>query len=69
MLLPGYDGEAGAAAEMNYAIFYYREPAEMPGYAEFNAAYVAAAFPEYGDEAQMWGAFAYDAAKIILDGH
>jgi branched-chain amino acid transport system substrate-binding protein len=67
MFLPGYDGEAGAAAEMNYAIFYYREPADMPGYAAFNAAYVAAAFPEYGDEAQMWGAFAYDAAKIILD--
>ena len=66
-LLPGYDGEAGAAAEMNYAIFYYREPADMPGYAEFNAAYVAASFTKYGDEAQMWGAFAYDAAKIILD--
>ena len=66
MLLPAYDAEAGAAAEMNYATFYYREPADMPGYAAFNAAYVAAAFPEYGDEAQMWGAFAYDAAKIIL---
>ena len=67
MSLPAYDTEAGAAAEMNYAIFYYREPADMPGYAAFNAAYVAASFPEYGDEAQMWGAFAYDAAKIILD--
>jgi branched-chain amino acid transport system substrate-binding protein len=66
VLLPGYDSAAGPAAEMNYATFYYREPAEMPGYAEFNAAYVAAAFPEYGDEAQMWGAYAYDAAKIIL---
>jgi len=67
MLLPAYDTEADGAAEMNYAIFYYREPADMPGYAAFNAAYVAAAFPEYGDEAQMWGAFAYDAARIILD--
>jgi branched-chain amino acid transport system substrate-binding protein len=67
ILLPGYDSEAGPAAEMNYTIFYYREPADMPGYTAFNAAYVAAAFPEYGDEAQMWGAFAYDAAKIILD--
>ena len=66
MSLPAYDTEAGVAAEMNYAIFYYREPADMPGYAAFNAAYVAAAFPEYGDEAQKWGAFAYDAAKIIL---
>jgi branched-chain amino acid transport system substrate-binding protein len=65
-LLPGYDAVAGSAAEMNYAIFYYREPAEMPGYPEFNAAYVAANFTEFGDEAQMWGAFAYDAAKIIL---
>ena len=67
VLLPGYDAVAGSAAEMDYAIFYYREPAEMPGYTEFNAAYVAAAFPLYGDEAQMWGAFAYDAANIILD--
>jgi len=38
----------------------------MPGYAAFNAAYQAANFPEYGDEAQSWGAFAYDAARIIL---
>ena len=67
VLLPGYDAVAGTAAEMDYAIFYYREPADMPGYAEFNAAYVAAAFPEFGDEGQMWGAFAYDAANIILD--
>ena len=67
VLLPGYNAVAGSAAEMDYAIFYYREPAEMPGYTEFNAAYVAAAFPLYGDEAQMWGAFAYDAANIILD--
>jgi branched-chain amino acid transport system substrate-binding protein len=67
VLLPGYDAVAGTAAEMDYAIFYYREPADMPGYAAFNAAYVAAAFPEFGDEAQMWGAFAYDAANIILE--
>lgn len=66
LFLPGYDAVADSAAEMNYAIFYYREPAEMPGYADFNTAYVAASFPEYGDEAQMWGAFAYDATKIIL---
>lgn len=66
ILLPGYDAVADLAAEMNYAIFNYREPAEMPGYADFNATYMAASFPEYGDEAQMWGAFAYDAAKIIL---
>jgi branched-chain amino acid transport system substrate-binding protein len=67
LLLPDYDAEAGPAAEMNYAFFYYREPADMPGYTDFNAAYVAAAFLEYGDEALMYGAFAYDAANIILD--
>jgi len=66
LLLPAYDAVAGPAAEMNYAIFTNREPSEMPGYADFNTAYVAAAFPTYGDEAQMWGAYAYDAAKIIL---
>ena len=66
-MLNDYDTAAGAAAEMNYALFYYRDPSEMPGYAEFNADYVASAFPNYGDEAQTWGAFAYDAARIILE--
>ena len=32
----------------------------MPGYDGFNVAYQAASFPNYGDEAQMWGALAYD---------
>jgi branched-chain amino acid transport system substrate-binding protein len=64
--LADFDAVAGAAAEMNFAVLYYRDPADMPGYTDFNAAYVAAGFPNYGDEAQMWGAFAYDAARIIL---
>jgi len=64
--LNDFDNVAGAAADMNYAVFYYRDPLDMPGYPDFNTAYVAAGFPNYGDEAQIWGAFAYDAANIIM---
>ena len=39
----------------------------MPGYDALNAAYQAANFPNYGGEAGTGGAFAYDAAKIIID--
>ena len=39
----------------------------MPGYDTLNADYQAAAFPNYGDEAEIWGALAYDALRIIVD--
>jgi branched-chain amino acid transport system substrate-binding protein len=38
----------------------------MPGYDALNTDYQAVGFPNYGDEAQVWGAYAYDAAKIII---
>jgi ABC-type branched-subunit amino acid transport system substrate-binding protein len=38
----------------------------MPGYDALNQAYQAAEFPSFGEDAQEWGAYAYDAAKIII---
>jgi branched-chain amino acid transport system substrate-binding protein len=66
-LLETYAAKAGTAAEGDYAAMHYRNSADMPGYKALNADYQAADFADYGDEVQAWGAFAYDAAKIILD--
>jgi len=63
--LDDYASTAGTAAEGNVAVLYYRNTEDMPGYADFNADYVAAGFANHGDEAQLWGAFAYDATRII----
>jgi branched-chain amino acid transport system substrate-binding protein len=38
----------------------------MPGYDDFNAAYKAAGFLNCGGEAEAYGAYAYDAAKIVI---
>lgn len=64
-ILDDYAAAAGTAAEGDIAVMFYRSTQEMPGYDDFNADYVAAGYANYGDEAQMWGAFAYDAAQII----
>lgn len=61
-----YATAAGPAAEGDYAGMLRRRTDDMPGYGTFNVAYQEASFPNYGDEAQMYGAFAYDAAKIII---
>jgi branched-chain amino acid transport system substrate-binding protein len=61
-----YEAAAGPAAEGDYAGVQWRRNEDMPGYEAFNQAYQAAGFPEYGDEAHMWGALAYDAARIIF---
>ena len=61
-----YEAAAGPAAEGDYAGVQWRRTEDMPGYVTFNQAYQAAEFPEYGDEAHVWGALAYDAARIIL---
>jgi hypothetical protein len=66
-LLTDYATEAGTAAEGDYAAMSYRRTADMPGYYWFNAAYVAAGFPNFGSDADIWGAFAFDAATIIID--
>ncbi len=65
-VLGDYATAAGAAAEGDHAGMHYRSVDHMPGYDNLNTDYQAAGFPNYGDEAQMWGAFAYDAAKIII---
>lgn len=63
--LDAYAVAAGPAAEGSYAITSMTTD-QMPGYDDFNAAYQATGFPYYGAEAQAWGAFAYDAAQIII---
>ena len=65
-ILDDYTAAAGIAAEGDIAAMYYRATDDMPGYDALNADYVAAGFANYGDEAQTWGAFAYDAAQIII---
>ena len=64
--LADYATAAGSAAEGDYASLSGRRTQDMPGYDTLNADYQAAGFPNYGDEAEMWGAFAYDAARIII---
>lgn len=65
-VLDDYATAAGIAAEGDRAAMHYRSTDDMPGYNDLNTAYQTAGFANYGDEAQMWGAFAYDAAKIII---
>lgn len=65
-VLAAYAAQAGAAAEGDHAAMFYRRIQDMPGYVAFNTAYQAAGFPSYGDEATATGAFAYDAANIIV---
>ena len=66
-VLDDYANTAGVAAEGDIAAMFYRATEDMSGYADFDADYVAAGFANYGDEAQMTGAFAYDAAQIIKE--
>lgn len=65
-VLADYAAQAGAAAEGDHAAMSYRRTQDMSGYEVFNTAYQAAGFPNYGDEATIWGAYAYDAANIII---
>lgn len=64
--LDDYATAAGIAAEGDIAAMASRTTNDMPGYAALNTDYVAAGFANYGDEAQTGGAFAYDAAQIIV---
>jgi branched-chain amino acid transport system substrate-binding protein len=61
-----YAAAAAGAAEGDHAGINARGTEAMPGYDALNAAYQAAGFSNYGDEPQMWGAFAYDAANIVM---
>lgn len=66
VVLANYAAQAGVAAAGDTAAMSYRRVEDMPGYVGFNAAYQAAGFSNYGDEATAWGAYAYDAANIIF---
>lgn len=65
-VLVDYAAGAGIAAEGYHAVMFYRRTQDMPGYEVFNDAYKAAGFSNYGDEARTVGAYAYDAANIII---
>jgi branched-chain amino acid transport system substrate-binding protein len=65
-VLDAYAAAAGSAAEGDIGLMFYRSTDLMPGYDGLNAQYIAAGFPNFGDEVQEWGAFAYDAAQIII---
>ncbi len=65
-LLDDYTAAAGIAAEGDIAAMFYRATDDMPGYDALNDDYVAAEFANYGDEVSTFGAFAYDAAQIII---
>lgn len=62
-----YANAAGAAAaENDYGAFPLRRTQDMPGWAAFLAAYQAANFPNAQGDPGVFGAFAYDAARIII---
>ena len=66
-LLATYATTAGTeAAENDIAIMQYRRFQDMPGWTDFLAAYQAAGFPNEPDDPGIYGAYAYDAAGIII---
>jgi len=65
--LDTYAAAAGNAADDDLASISFRNREDMPGFQDFNAAYQAMDFPNFGDEATEWAAFSYDAAMIVLD--
>jgi branched-chain amino acid transport system substrate-binding protein len=66
--LADYESAAGAAAaEGDYAAMQYRRFEDMPGWTAYLSAYQAAGFPNEPDDPGDFGAFAYDAAHIIIN--
>jgi branched-chain amino acid transport system substrate-binding protein len=66
-LLTTYANTAGTlAADNDYAAMQYRRFQDMPGWADFLAAYQSAGFPNEPNDPGYGGAFAYDAARIIV---
>lgn len=57
---------AGIAAEGDIVAFSQLPTYLMPGYNGLDGVYSGAGFPNFGDEPQIWGAFAFDAAWIII---
>ena len=59
---------AGAqAAEADYGAIVGRRTTDMPGYAPYQSAYLAANFPNEPNSTGPWSPFAYDAANIIMN--
>lgn len=66
-LLTTYATTAGAlASENDYAAMQYRRFQDMPGWTTFLAAYQSAGFANEPNDPGIYGAFAYDAAGIII---
>lgn len=65
-LLDDYLSSAQSNAEGDIAALSYRDTNDMPGYSTLKTEYIAAGFGNYGDEPQLFGAFAYDAIKIVI---
>jgi branched-chain amino acid transport system substrate-binding protein len=65
-LLDDYLETANSSAEEDIAALSYRDTKDMPGYSKLKSDYIAGGYGNYGDEPQLFGAFAYDAAKIIF---
>ena len=66
-VLVRYASAAGPlAAEGDYAVMFLRSPEDMPGWAAFLTAYRAAQFANVPDDPGHIGAFAYDAARIVI---
>jgi len=61
-----YPTAAGPAAEGDYVGMAPPGTQEMAGYDALNSDYQAAGFSNYGDEVGVFGAYAYDAAKIVI---
>ena len=65
-LLATHAAAAGAAAEGDFAMLYQRRFADMPGWPTFLADYQAAGFASEPNDPAVFGAYAYDAANIII---
>jgi branched-chain amino acid transport system substrate-binding protein len=65
-LLDDYVVTSQSTTEGDIAALSYQDTEDMPGYSKFKSDYIAAGNVFYGDEPQLWGAFAYDAAKIVI---
>ncbi len=64
--LANYANVAGAAAEGDYVAMSFRRFQDMPGWQDFLDAYRAAGFAHEPDDPGVLGAFAYDAAGILI---
>lgn len=65
-LLDDYLAAAQSSAEGDIAALSHSDTKDMPGYSKLKSDYITAGYVFYGDEPDVWGAYAYDATKIII---